>query len=210
MRWVVTGPAGAGKSLVTGLMREMGAVTVDGDRLGHEILARPGIVRAIAERFGAETIDGSGAVDRRRLGGRVFAVPAEMAALNAIVHPPLCELMENRLDELEGGSERALAVLEAAVYFLLPQPPRADLVIAVTAASALRRERLIAGGLDPGRAADRIAGQRAMEKDFARADVTIHNEGTRDDLAARVRELIGLHGPDAPLRPRTGTKDGTA
>ncbi len=208
IRWVVTGPAGAGKSALTALLAERGAALLDGDRLGHEILAQPEVADAIASRFGPECVR-AGVVDRRRLGAIVFADPAALAGLNAITHPPLARLMRRRLDELETAKDHPLAVLEAAVYFLLPSPPRADLTITVTASPMLRRRRLIAGGLTAEQADHRIASQVSLEEGFARSDLTIFNEGTRAELAARVDELIRTHAPGFPAFGQKHDKDGT-
>jgi len=50
--WALTGPAGAGKSAVSGILERCGAAIVDGDLLGHEILRRPEIQADIESRLG--------------------------------------------------------------------------------------------------------------------------------------------------------------
>ena len=195
IRWTVTGPIGAGKSAVTGLLRDRGAAVVDGDALGHEVLARPEVRDAVAGAFGPEVV-ADGAVDRQALGRRVFADAAALDRLNGLTHPPLQRLMAARLDALERPGGPALAVLEAAVYFLLPSPPRVDLVVVVDAPAAVRARRLAAArGLDRAAAEARIAAQASWEPLWARADRTIVNAGTPADLARAVDALWREEGP---------------
>ena len=192
-RWVVTGPIGSGKSVVTAVLAGHGAAVLDGDRLGHEILARPEIAARIAARFGADTVR-DGVVDRRRLGELVFAAPEALAALDAITAEPLARLFAARLDDLERAGDHALAVLEAAVYFQLPTPPPVDLVVAVVAAADVRERRLVAQrSLTPEAARRRIAAQARWEPLWRRADVIINNDGTPAELGRAADELVRRH-----------------
>lgn len=197
IRWVVTGPAGAGKSRFTAALAATGAQILDGDRLGHEILARSEILAAVAREFGPRTV-ADGAVDRAELGRLVFADPEALARLNRLTHADLAALMDERLDALaETGC--TLAVLEAAVYFLLPTPPRADLVVAVVASAATRARRLVEAGLATDDAARRVAAQAVMEDDWPRADVVVVNEGSPAELTAAARRVLREHGPHERL-----------
>jgi dephospho-CoA kinase len=194
-RWIVTGPAGAGKSTVTRLLAERGAVTVDGDRLGHALLREPAVVAAVGAAFGADVLR-DGEVDRPALGRRVFADAAELERLDAIMLPRLAPRMREALEaaarEAAARPAPRLAVLEAAVYFLLPEPPAADLVVAVTAAPELRLRRLVeAGGLPAEEALRRIAAQRPLQPHWRRADVELVNEGDLVGLAAAAERLLG-------------------
>lgn len=187
-RWAVTGPTGAGKSAVTALLAARGAVVLDGDALGHVVLRRPEVVAAVAERFGPACV-AAGVVDRGALGNLVFADAGALAALDAITHGPLCVLMEQELAALAVAGP-ALAVLEAAVYFRLPAPPVMDLVVAVLADPTTRARRLATRtGLTPAAALARVRALSHLDPDWNRADLTIHNDGEPEALAAAVDRL---------------------
>jgi dephospho-CoA kinase len=189
IRWAVTGPTGAGKSLLTAKLADRGAAVVDGDSLGHEILARAETAAAVADAFGRDYLK-DGRVDRASLGALVFADQGALERLNGLTHRPLAELAECRLEELEEAGHHVLAVFEAAVYFLLPSPPRMDLVITVTADPALRIARLAARtGADPETVAARVAAQADMHEAWNTADVVFDNGGDQDDLDRFANEL---------------------
>lgn len=188
-RWVVTGPTGAGKSLATRHLASRGAVVVDGDTVGHALLGEPAVAAAIRREFGAGLMR-SGAVDRAALGALVFAHPAALARLDAITLPLLSARMHAALDHAAAGAAR-LAVLEAAVYFLMPPPGPVDLTVSVVASPEVRLRRLLAGGgADEARARRRIAAQARLEPLWARADVLIENEDTPEALVAALDRLL--------------------
>ncbi len=188
-RWVVTGPAGAGKSALCRIFAGRGAAIVDGDRLGHEVLARGGIMSAIVAEFGSSVI-AEGLVDRAVLGALVFADPVALERLNRLTHGPLSALAGRRLDELATEGRHRLAVFEAAVYFLLAPVSDIDLVITVTASETTRLARLTGiGGLDPREARSLIEAQHPLEDGWARADVVLANNGPLSELEAAAEAL---------------------
>jgi dephospho-CoA kinase len=193
IRWIVTGPTGAGKSAFTRLLADRGALILDGDALGHEILRTETVVRQIKLAFGSEFLT-RGAVNRRALGQLVFRDQEALRQLNRITHGPLSALMTGRLLELSAAEGAKLAVLEAAVYFLLPSPPAADLVIAVTASAEIRRQRLIETGLGPADAEARIARQADLDAAFASADIILDNSGNVAELKREADRLLADHG----------------
>ena len=189
-RWVVTGPTGAGKSNFCGFLARAGAAILDGDSLGHEILERPEISTALEREFGSSVIS-KGSVDRGALGRIVFDDPAALERLNRITHGPLSDLASRRLDKLEKSGLHRLAVLDAAVYFLLPPVPGVELVITVTASEATRRNRLMeSSGLDGEEALSRIHAQRPLEKGWAGADIVLVNEDSLGSLETEAAVLL--------------------
>ena len=84
----LTGNIAAGKSTVAELFRRWGATIIDADEIVRE-LQQPGgaMLSAIARRFGPGVLGADGALDRPALRARVLADPAELAALNALMHP---------------------------------------------------------------------------------------------------------------------------
>jgi len=191
--WAVTGPTGAGKSLLTSLFAERGAQVIDADRVGHEILARDEIITGICEHFGSNCIV-SGRVDRPALGRLVFGAPEAMTRLNAIMHPPLAAELAAQLAAVAAAGVVRLAVLEAAVYFLLPLPGPMDLTIVVLAPVAVRRARLMTGhGLSEAEADRRIAAQDYLEPLWARADEIVENTDGIAQLRRTADDLLNRH-----------------
>lgn len=201
--WALTGPIGSGKSAASGILAARGAAIVDGDKLGHELLARPEIQREISTRLGAEYVT-NGVVARDRLGALVFNDPSALAILNEITHGPLGTLAREKIAALAAAGEHELAVFEAAVYFLLPSPPTVDLVVVVTASPEVRTRRLVersSGRLSGAEARARVAAQEALAAQWQGAAEIIVNDGTRDELEARILRLVARARPGSETLP---------
>jgi dephospho-CoA kinase len=179
----VTGPTGAGKSRFCARLAEHGAQVIEADAIGHRLLTRSDVRDEVVAVFGREILADDGGIDRRRLGGIVFASHRRREELDALVHPPLAAACIAELDRARRQGS-PLVILEAAVYFLLPGPPPVDLTITVTAPSESRLARLIATGIEPARALGRISAQDHLEPTWERSDRTIVNDG---DEAALLR-----------------------
>ena len=173
---VIMGPSGAGKSLVGRWLDERGAFVLDADQIGHEVLELGEVRSALVARFGAQ-IAPDGCIDRRRLSPIVFADPAALAELNAIVHPPLRAEIERRIARLRQSRAVELIVVDAALHFRFVPPLSCDLVVGILADAERRKMRIMQrDGIAPEAAEARLSRQAAVVDDVARADVVLHND----------------------------------
>ena len=193
----LTGGIGSGKSTVVRRLAELGAVTIDADKLGHETYL-PGTqgFAAVVDAFGKDIVAADGTIDRRALGAKVFAAPAALATLNAIVHPLIAESIRRRVGEMRTAGEKRPVVVEAAVLIEAGWRTLVEEVWVVVAPPEIAIDRLARDrGLDREEAARRIAAQLTNEGRTAGADVVIANDGSFDDLRAEVdrvwRERLG-------------------
>ncbi|MFJ2810077.1 MULTISPECIES: dephospho-CoA kinase [unclassified Kitasatospora] len=184
----LTGGIGAGKSEVSRLFAAHGAVIVDSDVIAREVVA-PGTdgLAAVAAEFGPQVLREDGALDRPALGAIVFADPARLQALNAIVHP----LVRARSAELEAAAAPdAVVVHDVPLLAENGLAPLYDLVVVVDAADDVRVERLVRlRGMAEDEARARMAAQASRADRLAIADVVIDNGGPLEALAARVDEV---------------------
>src|SRR6476659_4635468 len=95
LKVALTGGIATGKSYVLEQFRRRGVPCLDADELAHGVMS-PGTeaTQAIAERFGSDILDPTGAVNRRKLGPIVFADPAARRGLESIVHPAVRRAIE--------------------------------------------------------------------------------------------------------------------
>ncbi|MEV7927574.1 dephospho-CoA kinase [Kitasatospora sp. NPDC088264] len=184
----LTGGIGAGKSEVSRLFAAHGAVIVDSDVIAREVVA-PGTdgLAAVAAEFGPQVLREDGALDRPALGAIVFADPARLQALNAIVHP----LVRARSAELEAAAAPdAVVVHDVPLLAENGLAPLYDLVVVVDAADDVRVERLVRlRGMAEDEARARMAAQASRADRLAIADVVIDNGGPLEALVARVDEV---------------------
>lgn len=183
----LTGGIASGKSVVSGMLAERGALVIDADKVGHEAYA-PGseCYLAVVDAFGREIVGTDGEIDRKALGGKVFGDPAQRKRLEGIVWPWMRATMDERLQRLrEDGVP--VVVLEAAVLIEADWIPIVDQVWLVTVPPQLARERIMTrNGLTAEQADQRIAAQLSNEQRAEHAQVIIENGGTLDELAQRV------------------------
>ncbi|MEW1685550.1 dephospho-CoA kinase [Streptomyces sp. T12] len=184
----LTGGIGAGKSEVSRLLVECGAVLIDADRIAREVVepGTPGLA-AVVEVFGEEILTEDGSLDRPRLGALVFGDPEKLARLNAIVHP----LVGARSRELEEAApEDAVVVHDVPLLTENGLAPLYDLVIVVDASPETQLDRLVRlRGMTEEDARARMAAQAGREQRREIADIVVDNDVPLDALRRRVEEV---------------------
>jgi len=184
----LTGGIGAGKSTVSAMLAERGAVIVDADRIARE-LQSPGspVLDAMAERFGSHILLENGELDRGAVAKIVFNDDAALKDLNGIVHPAMQSEIERQIDA-QRDTDRVV-ILD---FPLLGENPRKGLAatVVVDIPVDIAVERLVEQrNMDEDDARARINSQLSREERLASATHVVDNSGDRDSLIARVDEL---------------------
>jgi len=184
----LTGGIGAGKSTVSALLAQRGAVIVDADAITREV-QQPGspVLDRLRERFGDGVIAEDGSLDRPALAAIAFSDADALKDLNAIVHPAVNAAMTERI--LAERETDRVVVLDVP---LLAENPREGLqaVIVVDVPVEVQVERLVGSrGFDEADARARIDKQVSREQRLERATHVIDNGGTPDDLVPQVDAL---------------------
>jgi dephospho-CoA kinase len=185
----LTGGVASGKSTVSAILAELGAVVVDADQLAREVVARgtPGLAEVLAA-FGPSVLTEDGELDRVAMGAIVFADESRRRALEGIIHP----LVRARAAELEAAAPPgAIVVHDIPLLAETGQGSRFDAVVVVDVPTEVQVQRMIdTRAMSREDAMARVAAQATREERLAIATHVIDNTGTREDLRVRVTEVF--------------------
>jgi dephospho-CoA kinase len=183
----LTGGIGSGKSAVSSLLAEHGAIVIDADKLARAVVApgTPGLA-AVVEAFGPSILSADGSLDRARLGTIVFADPAARRRLEGITHPLIRDETARRFS---ASPPDAVVVHDIPLLVEAGMAKGYDVVVVVEAPRELRLARLADRGLPRDQAEARMANQASDADRRAVADVLLDNSGTLADLSAQVDAL---------------------
>lgn len=186
----LTGGIGSGKSTVSALLAEKGAVIIDADAITRE-LQQPGqpVLDAMVERFGKEILADDGTLDRARMAEIAFNDEAAKKDLEGIVHPAVGAEMLTRM-EAESKTDH---VVVYDVPLLVESARRAMkfggvVVVDIDPEVAIRRV-VEQRGMEEADVRARVANQASRDERRAVADRVIDNSGTRDELRRQVDEV---------------------
>lgn len=180
----LTGGVATGKSTVGKMLEALGACCLDTDLMAHEAIrrGRPAYDRVV-EIFGADVLGEDGEVDRKKLGGVVFADAGRRRELERITHPEVARLLQEALQRVETQVVVVMVPLlyEAGMEGFFRQ------VWVVTCSEEKELERLMRrDGLSEEEARQRIAAQMPLAEKAARADVVIRNDGDLQETRRQV------------------------
>ena len=186
----LTGGIGTGKTYVSSLLKDLGAAIVNADLLGHEVYAPQSEGwQAVVDTFGEQIVAGNGEIDRRALGGIVFSDENALLQLNAIMHPRIYSLTEQRLNALAERGENT-AVLEAALLIEAKWTPLVDEVwVTVSPVTDIITRLQERNNMDEDTARSRINSQMPQSERVQHADVVLENAGSLEELSAKIQDL---------------------
>ncbi|NKQ34550.1 MAG: dephospho-CoA kinase [Chloroflexi bacterium] len=214
----LTGNIATGKTAVMRMAAERGALTIDADKIVHELMDNDANMQAaLAVAFGPGVRREDGRINRQALGKIVFNDPQALADLEAMVHPAVRRILDERLLESEQDIifVEAIKLLEGDIADTCHQ-------IWVTRCTPGRQlERLrVCRGMETKEAKQRIKGQSSQEEKVARADVVIDTNGLMKDTElqfnmawsrlpdpASVADMPRLPLPDEDEPPLPGTEE---
>jgi len=188
----LTGNTGAGKSTAAGFLLEKGALVMDGDQLGYEMLLKTSPVYLdIVQTFGEAIVNEDQEIVRSKLGALVFQDQSKLDALNSIVHPPMLKQIEDRIRQFRESGENGPLVIDAALIYEWGIEDWLDAVMVVAAPKPLRHQRYIhhKGG-DTEKVNRREAAQLSEDIKINRADILIINDAGIDALQDKVNHLF--------------------
>ena len=184
----LAGGIGSGKSTVADFLREVGAVTVGLDKVGHEVLKQDSVRDQLVNEFGREILGAGGDIDRQLLGNIVFNNPEALMKLNAIVHPAIDTIVSEKTAKCRQQGVQVL-VLEAAAMLEAHRDWQVDEIWVTIAPedTVINRIRNRSGFSEEAIKA-RIRSQISNEERIKLADVVIDTDCRLEELKDRTLE----------------------
>ncbi|NLI60426.1 MAG: dephospho-CoA kinase [Clostridiales bacterium] len=186
----LTGGIAAGKSQVSSMLMELGAVIIDADIVAREIVKK-GLPawKEIRDEFGEEYLLPDGEINRKKLGELVFSHADALAKLNDITHPAIKASIENSIDHLIAEDYQGIVVVDAALLLEKGWETMVDEVWVVDAPVEKTIERLmVRNNLSREQALSRINSQMSRQQRIDKADKIIYNNWDISSLREQVEE----------------------
>ena len=191
LRVGLTGGIASGKSTVTRMLRSLGAVVLDADQAAREVVEpKQPAWRRIRSVFGPEFFHADGQLDRKKLGGLVFADATARRQLDEIIHPEVFAFLERQVEELAAAAQHRLVCLDIPLLFETGYNSQVDVTVVVFVDGQTQLRRLMdRDNLSEQEAQERIAAQMPLSEKARLADYVIDNNETLEATQQQVTIL---------------------
>jgi dephospho-CoA kinase len=186
----LTGGIASGKSTVAAMLRELGFDVIFADEISRRLLD-PGqsAYEETVREFGREIVRPDGTLDRKKIAAIVFADRAQLARLNAIIHPRVEAQILKQFADWEREENRPVAFVEAALLVEAGYMKNLDGLVVTWCRPEQQVERLVARGMTEEEARARIGAQMPVEEKLKLADHKIDCSGSIEETRRQVGEL---------------------
>jgi dephospho-CoA kinase len=191
LRVGLTGGLASGKSFVGRALADLGCLLIQADELGHRVLQPGGeAYDAVIREFGPGIVRADGAIDRLKLAALVFHDSQRLAALNALVHPPVWARERCLMDEYAAAHPHGIAVVEAAILVETGSYRNyAKLIVAVCSEEQQIERAMSRDGMTREQVLDRLSRQMPLAEKIQYADYVIDTSGAKENTLAQTRAV---------------------
>ena len=188
----LTGGIASGKTTVSQILRQRGAILIDADQIAMELVQpRTPTWSELIRVFGKEILEADESINRKKLAAMVFSNHQKRRLLEEILHPQIRNEIDRRVEEIRKKDPEAVVVVDAALLVETGAYRRMDKLIVVTATEAQQMERLRKRtGATQEEAKEIISSQMALEEKVNVADLIIRNEGTLEETSKKAKEIF--------------------
>lgn len=189
----LVGGIGSGKSTVAAELAQLGCAVIDGDAIGHELLAAGDVKTILRGQWGPAIFKPDGNIDRTALGEIVFGDAAALDRLNATLHPRIEREIGRRIDLLRRDASVPAIVLDAAIMLEARWDRICTHLVFVDAPDEERFARVHASrGWDRAAWERREKSQISLDKKRGQCLYTVDNSSKASCLREQVRRLFFL------------------
>jgi dephospho-CoA kinase len=184
----ITGNIGSGKTTVSKVFELLGVPVFYADIAAREVMTNDEeLINGVKQTFGTEAYFEDGSLNRKYIAGKVFNDPAELAKLNALVHPATFRAFDSWAKSFPYAP---YLVKEAAILFESGSNKLCDYSIIVAAPKEVRIQRVIArDNISMAEVESRDARQMPEEEKVKLANFRVKN----DDTQLVIPQVLALH-----------------
>lgn len=184
----LTGGIACGKSTVARMLVSRGAKLVDADVIAREVVL-PGspVLGQVAARFGQAVLQEDGSLNRKKLGEIIFGDAEAKKELEMLLHPPIRQLMWERMQSLNEADPSGLVVVDIPLMYESGLESRFEEIMVVYVPREIQLQRLmVRDALDREQAERRLEAQWPIDRKKELADILIDNRGTLEQTEAQI------------------------
>ena len=189
--WGIAGQIGSGKTTLAEILSEYGAVNLEVDSIGHQLLETQDVKQALVQAFGPSIITPSGNIDRKHLGHLAFASQETKKTLNHIMHPPMVDAVKIAIESARKAG-KVVFLINAALLYSMGLESFCELSIYVRTTANIRLDRIVTlRGLPLESAKARLWAQDPEPTPSNRV-ILCDNNGTLEDLREWVKKVLNV------------------
>ena len=187
----LTGGIASGKSTVLNIFKKVGVPIIDADVVARKVVEKDSVgLKSLTKRFGNSILLDDGSLDRTQLGRKMFSDPSVLKEVNDLLQPLIRTEIELQIQEAK-KQNHPLIILDIPLLFEMNYETLCDDIIVVAVSVETQIQRLKnRNGLSKEEALKRIESQMSLEEKVEKADIVWTNEGSIEELEARVHQWL--------------------
>ena len=183
----ITGQIGAGKTTAANILKAMGAVVIDADKIGRKVVeTNPKLIQKLARAFGPQILTPMGNLRRKKTAELAFSSEKNRKLLNSLVHPYLLRELKKQIKR--NLDKNRVIVIDAALLLDWKLDNVVDLTLVIGCSKEKRMTRLLKKGLSKSDALARMKSQLPFRDYQKRADKVILNSSTAAAFKRKVQK----------------------